>query len=168
MDHVLKKPDGSDWYAETINWMDSDPHSTLRIGVSKERFLDRVRRGLTWEIGQMYGVMETGIILVEHVFQGLGRPMTVNGDPDADQSRLVFTWAAHRDAEIDRDGSLTFHAAPMKSVFFVIVSPNTELVAHPGIYGWAERWGWLDAHATVKGAPVNFESRYDTRLWSRE
>lgn len=168
MDHVLKTPDGSDWYAETVNWMDSDPNSTLRIGVNKERFLDRARRGLTWEIGQMYGVLQTGMIFVEHVFQGLRRPMTVNGDSDADRSRLIFTWAAHRDAEITRSGALTFHAAPLKSVFFVIVAPNREPSAHPEIYGWAERWGWLDAHATVRGAPIGFESRYDARLWSRE
>jgi hypothetical protein len=165
---ILKNADGSTWYVETINWESSDPHSIRKLGLSKDSISFRAERGLTWALGQLYGVMATGIISVEHIFQGLRRPMSVNGDASADGSKLVFTWAAKRDAKMTVDGGLEFCGAPIKRVFFVIVSPNLMPDRYPDIYGWVERWGWLESHDTLSGAPIAYDSRYDTRVWSRD
>lgn len=167
MESALKTSDGSNWFAETINWSSLDPNSVLKIGVSKASIQAHADRGLTWAIGQLYGVVATGIISAEHIFQGLRRPMSVNGDGAADQRKYVFTWSAHRDAQMSREGELTYHAAPLNSVFFVIVSPNGNQIRHPEIFGWAERWGWLDAHSALRGAPIDYDSRYDVRIWSK-
>ncbi len=168
MGSVLKTANGSDWFAETVNWESSDPHSIRKIGVSKSAIQHRADRGQSWELGQLYGVLATGIISATHIFQGLRRPMSVNGDMEADKSKLIFTWVAHRDAQLSREGQISYCAAPLGAVFFVIVSPNLMIDRYPDIYGWAERWGWLEAHSTLRGAPIDFDTRYDTRLWSSQ
>jgi hypothetical protein len=164
---VLKNADGSVWCTEAINWESDDPHSVRKIGVKKSTFQNDFDHGLTWAIGQFYGVLSTGLISADHIFCGLRRRMSVNGNSHADSNMLIFTWVAHRDAEMSREGELTFCAAEVGSIFFVIVSKNTDQDTYPDIYGWAERWGWLPGHSTIKGAPVDFDSRYDTRVWSQ-
>jgi hypothetical protein len=165
---VLKSVDGANWFAETVNWDSTNPQDVRKIGVAKASIAHNAARGQTWAIGQLYGVLATGLISVQHVFEGLRRPMSVNGDMAADEKKLVLTWAAQRDAQISREGLLTFCAAPLDTVFFVIVSPNTMADRFPEMFGWAERWGWIDRHQSLRGAPRDFETRYDTRLWSNQ
>ena len=164
----LQKSDGSVWSIETIDWDSPDPHSTRKIGVSKVSVAQRAQRGQSWALGQLYGVASPGLINVNHIFQGLRRPMSVNGDKEADRRKLVFTWRANRDARITREGELVYGGIPVGTVFFVLVSPNDMPDRFPEIFGWAEQWGWLDKHQSVEGAPIDFETRYDSRIWTRQ
>ena len=102
--------------------------------------------------------------------------MCVDDDMSADQQKLAFIWTPRHDAKMSADGmSVERVAAPPNSAFFVHVSPNDHLNAYPEIFGWAEHWGWVDLSPspstgpspTLIGAPIDWETRYDSRLWSR-
>jgi hypothetical protein len=66
-------------------------------------------------------------------------------------------------------------AAPPNCAFFVHVSPNAQATDFPDIFGWAEHWGWVDLSPPsspspsppLSGAPVDWETRYDRRVWSK-
>lgn len=164
---ALKELGGDLWAAEAIDFRSPDPRAILKLGITKKAIATRASRGQSWSLGQLYGIIEPGLIMADHLFQGLRRPMSVNGNSRADETKLVFTWAARRDAQMTRDGELNYVAAPVNAVFFVIASPNGDTSSFPGIFGWIENWGWLQAHPDLPGAPVQYDSRYDSRLWSR-
>lgn len=176
MSQVMMAPGGEPWFAETIDWRSTDPNAVLKIGVPKAAIARRAGRGQTWALGQMYGVLATGLINVEHIFEGLRRPMCVENNMSADETKLTFVWTPRHDAKMSADG-MAFErvAAPPQSVFFVHVSPNTQLTEFPEIFGWAEHWGWVDLSPSpspalspsLSGAPIDWETRYDRRLWSR-
>ena len=176
MSSIMKVPGGGPWYAETIDWRSSDPHAILKIGVPKAAIARRAGHGQTWALGQLYGVVATGLINVQHVFQGFRRRMCVEDDMAADELKLAFIWTPRHDARMNEDGMDFLRvAAPPGAAFFVHVSPNTQLTEFPEIFGWAEHWGWVDlspAPSTplsplLSGAPIDWERRYDRRLWSR-
>lgn len=164
---VLMDAGGGVWCAEAVDYRSVDPHAVLKLGISKNAILNRARRGQTWALGQLYGVVAPGLIMTDHIFQGLRRPMSVNGDSQADEAKLVFTWAARQDAQMTREGELRFVAAPIETVFFTIASPNGDRNQHPDIFAWIENWGWLQAHSTLSGAPTEYDTRYDARVWTR-
>lgn len=176
MSRILMTPEGRPWFAETIDWRSSDPHAVLNIGVPKSAIAKRAGRGQTWALGQMHGVLATGLINTEHIFEGFRRPMFVEDDMSADARKLAFVWTPSHDARMTPDGhGLERVAAPPNCAFFVHVSPNDQLVEFPEIFGWAEHWGWVDlsparsppSSPSVSGAPIDWETRYDRRLWSR-
>jgi hypothetical protein len=174
---VLKAPGTSrPWYAETIDWRSSDPHAVLKIGIPRTALRKQAERGQAWSLGQMYGVLQTGLINVEHIFQGLRRRMCVEDDMTADAGMYAFIWTPRHDARMTEDGTdYERVAAPPNAAFFVHVSPNRQLIDFPEIFGWAERWGWVDLSPLVSpplsppllGAPIDWQTRYDRRLWSR-
>jgi hypothetical protein len=92
--------------------------------------------------------------------------MCVGENEDADREKLVFTWKARRDAYMTAEGELHYRAAEVDTVFFVLVTPNGRLSEFPDIFGWAEHWGWLPEAANLSGAPVDYQTRYDIRLWT--
>ena len=121
-------------------------------------------------IGQMYGVVGPGLIMAQHVFQGLKRDMLVRDDDHADIKKLAVTWSALRDAVFvgdTFDGKLAYMDAPVGSVFAVYISVNEMLEDYPDIYGWAEHWTWIAADPARPGAPIDSRGRSDCQLWSR-
>ena len=163
---MLKGSDGDIWFAEARDWNNDDPHAVLKIGVDKRQIFAAANRGQSWVIGELYGVLATGLISAQHVFQGAKRRMLVNGNGDADQSTYFFTWRANRDAQaVDKPTGLelVFYDAPVSAVFCVMVLANHD-PAHPEIFGWARNWSWLDADPLKIGAPEGWEDKYDRRI----
>jgi hypothetical protein len=168
--NVLKSLGGEAWYAEAPDWRSDDPHAVLRIGVSKHAISNKSKRGQTWALGQLYGVLLTGLISTTHIFGGLRRSMCIGDDMEADNKKLTFTWPARHDARLVENSGvweISRIAAEVKTVFAVNVSLNSRESEFPNIYGWAEHWTWLDADEVLIGAPVDWETRYDSRLWSK-
>lgn len=165
---LLVQPGGSIWTATAINWTGgSDP---LKIGITPEAIKARASRGLRHVIGQMYGIVGTGLIHAQHVFQGLKRDMLVGDDDNAAQKKLAVTWATNRDAVYAGDksgGRLEYMDAPENRVFAVYVSPNEMLEEFPDIFGWAEHWTWIAADPELSGAPIDWRDRYDSKIWSQ-
>ena len=93
-----KQPAGTIWVAEAIDWTGNAASDHLKIGFTPQSIKDRAERGQRTKIGQMYGVVGTGMIMAEHVFKGLRRGMLVGDDSSADKKKLAVTWSATRDA----------------------------------------------------------------------
>jgi hypothetical protein len=165
---LLKQLGGHVWVVDAPNWNGSSK-SHLRIAVYLPTVVARADRGLSWQLGQMYGVMGTGLIMARHVFQGLKRDMYVREDKDASAKKMVATWAAAHDAELvgDKSNSYLKHVpAPENRVFAVYISRNEMLTEYPEIDGWAEHWAWIAADPDCPGAPIDSDSRYDKKVWS--
>jgi hypothetical protein len=165
---LLQQTGGHVWVAEAPDWTGSGA-SHLNIAVHLPTVMSRASRGLTWQLGQMYGVVGTGLIMTRHVYKGLKRDMYVREDKDAAAKKLVATWAAPRDAELvgeEHNSYLSYVDAPAGRVFAVYISPNEMLTDFPDIHGWAEHWAWIAADPSVAGAPIDWNSRYDSRVWS--
>lgn len=128
-------------------------------------------QGVRWYLGQMFGVMGPGLILARHVFKGLRREMFVGDDKRAASDKLALSWRPERDARLagpKENPILEFNDAPKDRVFVVYISLNQMLGDFPDIYGWAEHWAWVQQSAELPEAPVEYEVRFDNRLWSRE
>lgn len=70
----MEQPGGKVWAAEAPDWAgNSVPH--LNIAIHVPTIISRAARGLTWQLGQMYGVLGTGLIMARHVYRGLKRNM---------------------------------------------------------------------------------------------
>ena len=152
---------------------DSD-HSTLKgrdhllMGIMPRTQSTRAEMGLSAYIGQLYGIVDPGLIHAKHVFQGLKRAMMVGDDVNADGKKLAVTWAHNRDARLigsEQNCAIEFSDAPPAKVFVVYISVNQMLEEFSDIYGWIEHWTWLAADKNLAGAPVDWETRYDKRLW---
>lgn len=69
----------------------------VRYGVRKEitaRLQDQRR---VIPIAQFWGLVEPGLIIAKHLFQGLERGLYFEGDMNADQRFLIYTWRSSRD-----------------------------------------------------------------------
>jgi hypothetical protein len=94
--------------------------------------------------------------------------MYVRDNKAADKHKLALTWTANRDAELvggEFASTLRFVPAPSNRVFVVYVSINEMLTEFPDVYGWAEHWAWVGAAADLPGAPVDWNTRYDRKVW---
>jgi hypothetical protein len=164
---LLKEPGGVVWVAEAPNWIGSG--SPLKIGISQDAMKGQIGRGLRHMVGQLYGVIGPGLIMAQHVFQGLKRDMYVRNDSRADVKKLAITWAHPGDAVFLGDqfaGELEYGLAPKDRVFAVYVSPNEMLDTFPSIHGWAEHWTWIAADRNTPGAPINWDTRFERRIWT--
>jgi len=163
----IQQPGGVVWIAEAPNWLDAKGEP-LKIGIAQDAIRGLADRGFRTKVGQLYGVVGPGLIFAEHVYQGLKRDMYVRGDSRADVKKLAITWRYQRDATWVGDaftGGIEYHAVPNNRVFAVYASPNEMLENFPSICGWAEHWTWLPADQTIKGAPIDWNTRFEKELW---
>lgn len=166
---LLELPGGNVWTTVAPDW-EATAKSSVSVGMMTSSIHNRMRRGQRALLGQLYGVVCPGLILTAHVFQGLMRPMFVSGNNLADEEKYAFSWAAKKDAILvgDRfDPSLEQMDAPSDRVFVVYISPNKMLDKFPNMWGWIEHWAWVPADPNLSGAPIDWETRYDRKCWSR-
>lgn len=171
---LLSQPGGHIFVAEAPIW-DRSNESLIRngdhllLGVTKETIKLGATRGMSVYLGQLYGVVAPGLIFTTHLFEGLKRGMLVGDDSNADKHKLVASWAQHQDAYLEghrNDPTLKFRDGPKNRVFVVVISRNKMLDEFPQIYGWMEHWTWVAADPSEAGAPVDWDTRFDRRIWS--
>jgi hypothetical protein len=168
---LLKQPGGHVWTADAPNWTPDRTETHLTIAVAKQGIAGISGRGLRWALGQMYGVVGPGLIFAQHAFRGLRRDMYVREDKDAASKKLALSWAANRDAELvgnAESAEIRFVPPPENRVFVVYISLNEMLTQFPQVYGWADHWAWIPAAPDLVGAPVEWTTRYDEKIWSSE
>lgn len=166
---LLSQPGGHVFIADAPNWNNAPGKNHLTIGIWPPAISARAARGQSWLLGQLYGVVAPGLIFARHVFQGLKREMFVGDNTTAAKDKLALSWDAQRDAEAigsAHDLKLRFCDAPPNRVFVVYVSPNRMLQEFPDLFGWAEHWTWVGADPSLSGAPVEWDTRYDRKVWS--
>jgi hypothetical protein len=139
------------------------------FGFPKASFQKIYNRGSNVRLAQFLGIVVPGIVLVQHVFQGLKRPMCVGNDMEADKQKLVYTWKPEWDFwwpdryKFDAR-RLEFREAPDGKVFAVIISPNNAKELYPSVDYWIERWYWVRRSDTLLKAPTEWERRYESKL----
>ena len=144
-----------------------DKNSTVQFGVRTETFKRFVKRGLVSSLAQFYGIIKPDLCSARHLFRGLKRPLAVGDDMEADKSVLVYTWDPPSDWYWSGgrfDGTPTAVPAGPAKVFAVLI--REENVA--GVVGSIEHWNWLRESPQLPGAPVDWERRYGSKIWSRE
>lgn len=145
-----------------------DRRDHLLVALTPLSIQDRGKRGLSWQLGQLYGVVDTGLITSKLLYRGLKRGMHVGDSPDAAPHKMAATWPAPRDAQLVMErgeGRLEFKAAPAGHVFCAYISPNQMLTEFPSVYGWLERWHWVVGDNDAPGAPIGWKERYDESVW---
>ena len=147
-----------------------NPGNMVRLGVRQDAFLRRVRRIRTTLIAQYYGIIQDGLVIAAHAFRGLKRPLSHGSDMNADEDVLIYAWRPEFDYEWignPHDGQEYRHDPPPGRVFVALVreepQPNEFNVA-----GSVEHWNWVSEDSGLKQAPIDWEKRYQKKLWSRE
>ena len=102
---------------------------------------------------------------VIHLFRGLTRPLMHRGNMTADRDVLVYSWVPMWDWEW-RGNDVGNIRPPSNKVFTVIVRPF-EKPDSDGILGEVLHWGWMDESPSLKGAPVDHETRFTELVWSK-
>lgn len=129
-------------------------------------------RGHSTAIAQFYGLLNSGLILTQHIFRGLQRPLLTAGDNGADKNKLIYSRKPsfdYRWSGTGTTGSLEQIEAPKSAVFVVFVSPNTRhRERFPSIDGWINHWTWIDEDDVLPQAPVGWVDRFEDKVWTRK
>jgi hypothetical protein len=139
------------------------------FGIPKRQLEKHHHRGSNVKLAQFFAIVVPGLVLVEHIFRGLRRPLCDMGDMDADKAKLAFSWKPAwdywwREADRFEDRRLESREAPDGKVFVVNVSPNAVRQLYPSVDYWIERWYWARRSNTLLKAPVDWENRFDEQL----
>ncbi len=140
-----------------------------QFGIPKDQVERIYNRGSNVKLAQLIGIVFPGLVLAEHIFQGLKRPLCDGDDMNGDKSKLAFTWRPIFDYwwnEADKFDSdkLEFRDAPDGKVFVVNISPNKAKDKYPSVDYWIERWYWVRRSNTLLKGPTDWENRYEKRL----
>jgi hypothetical protein len=143
----------------------------VKFGILQKDTKKRYDRGQNSALAQFDGIVAPGLIMVQHIFRGLKRPLCTDGDMKGDTKKLVHTWLPANDFDwanrYERPRRL---ASVANCVFVVLISTNHDrhLEEWPEVYGWIDRWNWVYEDAYLRGAPLNWISRYEEKLFTRE
>jgi hypothetical protein len=148
----------------------TDPKVIVKLGVRLDTFQRYLKRGQRSAIAQYYGIVQEGLMLARHLFRGLKRPLMHNGDMRADQRVLLYTWRSPIDYEWAGTPNYgrpqPISPPPPNRVFVVLV--REEVPDENEVVGSIEHWNWVREDPGLPHAPINWEDRYGSKLWSRE
>lgn len=145
-----------------------DPSKTVRLGIRRLTFHRYRDLGFATGIAQYYGIVQDGLIVAEHAFRGVQRPLMLGNDTNADQTVVVYSWRPEFDCEWSGypwDGNVVRLEPPSNRVFVVLVREEAE--NDLGVSGSIEKWNWVAEDGELKGAPIDWQVRYKQHLWSR-
>jgi hypothetical protein len=147
-----------------------DQNGEQKCFAISKRELEKLRnRGSNIKLAQFFKIVVPGLVLSEHIFEGLKRPLCDGTDMNADKTKLAFTWKPAWDywwneAYRFDDRQLEFREAPIGKVFVVNASPNKDKTHYPAVDYWIERWYWVRESSTLLKAPTDWENRYEKPL----
>ena len=157
-------------YADVVDGRSpEDAKNGVLLGIRNDSFQQYVKRGLASPIAQYYGIVQEDLMLARHLFRGLKRPLMHNGNMQADRNVLVYSWRSVVDYKwvgTPLDGHPERMNPPPGQVFVVIV--REEQSKENDILGSIERWNWVREDPQLAHAPVDWQQRYGTHLWSRD
>ena len=143
-----------------------DSAQTVDVGITHETFQRFHKRMLATAIAQYYGIVQGSMMSAVHLYKGLKRPLMLADDMHADQTVLAYTWRPETDFEWSGspyDGAPKSMTPPKLRVFVVLVREEN---GQDGISGSIERWNWVREDPKLPHAPVDWDERYNQRLWS--
>ncbi|MFZ3212372.1 MAG: hypothetical protein WA188_12740 [Terriglobales bacterium] len=150
-----------------------NPALVVKLGLRGDSFQQSVRSALATTIAQYYGIVQDGLLNAIHLFKGLKRPLMHGDDKEADKSVLVYSWRPEFDCVwtgSQFDGNAIRKTPPPNRVFVVLVREEKQPNAYEGVgsvLGSIEKWNWIKEDPALPHAPIDWQERYGTRLWSR-
>jgi hypothetical protein len=140
-------------------------HSTIgNLGLPRADLRGLVGRGRYAHALAFKEIVQPRLILAEHCFRGLRRPVYGAGNGE---DFLVYSMRVPFDVAYDYEKQEKKIVSPPENcVFMVIARPVKEQTGAENVYGWINSWSWVLEDKALKGAPVNPSLRFDERLWS--
>lgn len=152
-------------------WSVDNPSTpgVVQFGILQSDVMARNARGQNSALAQFRGIVVPGLIMVSHVFRGLKRPLYADDCMTADAKKLIHAWKPIRDFEWPDPFDEPRTMAPPKNCVFVVIASVNErhCTKWPEVYGWIDRWNWVDEDSQLPGAPLNWSSRYEEKLFTR-
>lgn len=143
----------------------------IKYGVSPELIQSLREQRQYSRLAQFFGLVRKGLILADHLFVGLNRDLYYKGDMDSDDKCLIYIRRPEYDYEWNieaRTGEqLVKIDAKPKRVFAVVVRAFDE----PGkdnVIGTIRHWNWVKEEPESNGKPIDHQTRYNDRKWSRK
>jgi hypothetical protein len=150
-------------------WSPDDSRRTIRLGVRTDTFQQYAGRGLATVIAQYYGIVQSGLLSAQHAFKGVNRKLLDEEDLQAEGKIVIYSWRPLADYVWQgsfSDGAPTRVVPPPPGKVFVVLARIDPADEH-GIEGSIERWNWIREDSKLPRAPVDWDARYGTKLWSR-
>lgn len=154
-------------YTTDAKYPNLDSVDDARIGIEASEIGKVAKYNLSVVIAQFFGIVGPGMIISQHIFQGLKRPMLLGENMGADKDMFVYSWKPQQDCIWDgspHSGKIKKIAAPPNKVFVVIVEPGAHYL---GISGTIKHWTWVPEDGYLQQAPLNWKTRYTEKLWSQ-
>jgi len=127
-----------------------------------------VQRGQMTAIAQFFKLVGNGLIVTRHIFYGLNRPLFDDDNMKADQEKIIHSRKPPRDYRWKTRYELEQISAPPGKVFVTIVSKNVKHNSRfPMVYGWVDRWNWVEEDIGLPEAPINWVDRYRKKIYTR-
>jgi hypothetical protein len=145
----------------------------IKLGVNQASFQQFIQRNLSFVIAQFYGIIQPGLLEAVHAFKGLNRPLMQADDMQADQHIIAYSWRPQFDYVWSRsrfNGDPIPRVPPKDTVFVVlaqILKQPEEYRDHGVIVGTIEHWSWIAEDPSLAEAPIEWQERYERKLWSR-
>lgn len=138
--------------------------TSCEFGVTESLISDYQKRGQRTRLAQLIEIVHLGLASPAHIFQGLRRPMKVDGDCHADKGFLVYSWLPTRDCEFNIQTRQIDYRQPSAShVFVAVIKPfSAPEAAKYGLSGTVMRWYWVDEDPKMPLAPKDYVGRFDT------
>jgi hypothetical protein len=142
---------------------------TRKYGSFRSDIIQIARRGLITSIAQYFMLIGNGLIITRHIFSGLNRPLLDDNNMEADKDKIIHSRKPPWDYKWEnRFNDPERISAPSGKVFVVIISKNIKhLDRFPMVYGWVDRWNWIEEDEGLSEAPINWVERYRNRVYTR-
>ena len=141
----------------------------VRLGVHKETFQRLRDFGGATPIAQYYGLVQQGLIYADiaHLFRGVNRPLMDGDNEEADKHILIYSWVPQCDWEWDRSTSRPVRRSPPANRVFAVQARQYVTPDEHGAVGAVLHWSWIAEDRVLRAAPVNWDSRYTEKIWTK-
>jgi hypothetical protein len=145
-----------------------DPNVIVEVGIKDSTFRKFESTKQATKVAQYYGNVQDGLIEAQHAFLGLKRPHELDGDMNADKRVIIYSWRPEYDWVWlgSRSASLPERRSPPPRLVFAVLM-LLENQEEQGVSGSIVQWNWIAEDSKISQAPLDWESRYQEKLWSR-
>ena len=156
---------GGYYHTRCPNFLRAEGKTSLTIAISSAAMKRRCDRGMSTQLGQAYGIVNTGAILAKYAHRGLRRRMLVAGNKNADEEKYALILNPEHDARLSgpaENWEIVRIAAPEQQVFVLYLSENSMKSEYPDVDLWLEHWAWVDCDPNDPSQPYDYQTRYET------
>jgi hypothetical protein len=173
---IVEKPD---YYSISVkNFRDkigkplgSSRRTLLTVGITKRYVEGAMRDGKTFLLGGLFGILPVEMPRITSAHRGLKRPMRVEQNSDADNSKYVVVMHPIHDCQLvtGANGAVSIDQTnPVgKAVFLATLTPSSKTAKYPDVDFWLEHCNWVDSEPESPQFPADYLERYENAcLWT--